>query len=55
MNSLTRTAYTHNKKLAAVGEKIEKRDTVEAKKSLCLNHGIWLATKGAGFGKKQWT
>ena len=49
-----RITYTHDKRLAEVGEKIERGELVEGRKTLGTNHSIWLATKGAGFGKLQW-
>ena len=46
--------YVQNKELAEVGNKIEKGEKVNALRSLDINHSIWLASLGAGFGKLQW-
>ena len=47
-------SYISNKELAAVGNKIEKGESVEAVRKIDVNHGIWIAMHGAGFGKSQW-
>ena len=49
-----RFTYSNNKKLAEVGDMIEKGEEVSAKKALDLNHSLWMMTKGAGFGQLQW-
>ena len=43
-----------SKKLAETGARIEKGEVIQPKQTIELNHGLWLATKGAGFGKMQW-
>jgi hypothetical protein len=40
--------------LAEIGGRIEKGEAVQPKMTMEVNHGIWLANKGAGFGKRQW-
>ena len=49
-----RITYQHNKRLAEVWDRIERGEEVQPKKTLDVNHSIWLATTGAGFGKMQW-
>ena len=43
-----------DKRLAETGSLIERGEVVQPKRTLEINHSIWLATMGAGFGKKQW-
>ena len=50
----SRFTYTNDKKLAEVGDMIEKGEEVSAKKALDLDHSLWLMTKGTGFGQVQW-
>ena len=52
--STTRTTYIKNKKLAEVGDRIEKGEVVHPKRTMEINHSIWLTTMGAGMGKMQW-
>lgn len=54
LSCICRTAYLKSKKLAETGARIEKGEVVQPKQTMELNHGLWLATKGAGFGKMQW-
>ena len=49
-----RTMYQSSKKLAEVGSKLERLEDVQPKKTLGMNHSIWLMSSGSGFGKKQW-
>ena len=49
-----RAAYLNDKQLAETGTRIEKGESVQPKKTPNINHSIWLATMGAGFGKRQW-
>ena len=50
----SRASYINNKELAAVGNMIERGENVEAVKHINVDHGIWIAMHGAGFGKLQW-
>ena len=40
--------------MASVGDKIEKGETVDSVKAVDVNHCIWIAMHGSGFGKSQW-
>ena len=54
MFDISRSAYLKDKRLAETGDRIERGEVVQPKNTLEINHSIWLATMGAGFGKKQW-
>ena len=41
--------------MAEFGTTVERGGKVQVKKSPNVDHCIWLATHGAGFGKMQWT
>ena len=43
-----------SKKLSETGEKIESGEVVQSKLRLEIDHGLWLATTGSGFGKQQY-
>ena len=51
---LHRLVYKEDKGLADTAKKIEQGETIQAKQTLSICHGIWLATVGGGFGKKQY-
>ena len=51
---LLRATYLKDKKVAETGTRIEEGEAVQPKMTMETNHAIWLATKGAGFGKMQW-
>jgi hypothetical protein len=49
-----RIVYQTDKRLAETAKLIEKGECVQPKKTLSINHGIWLTTMGGGFGQKQY-
>ena len=49
-----RIAYKSDKKLAEVGDRVEKLQPVAPRQASVLDHAIWMVMKGGGTGKLQW-
>jgi hypothetical protein len=46
--------YLTDKHLAETGDRIEKGEEVQPKKTPSINHSIWMTSMGSGQGKMQW-